>query len=274
MRLKKTYILYFTIILGLLLFNQAFIQYSLFRKQKDAKTINVAGRQRMLSQKLSLLYHVGSTDPLMADSIQRTYDLWATSHYALLEGNETIDLPAIQDKKARALLDELTPVIEENRKFVQEAAYWNSSAVALVTNKQTDFLYKMNQAVNFLEAEADRKLKFVKVIEVVLALIALLTLFFEFRYLVIPAQKAVEKKNKELDQFNSKLKEALFMQNHIIREPLTSLMLMLRMVQNEENEEKRALTLKHLNTVADKVDNSIKEASDFFNEIKEDSPEP
>lgn len=37
----------------LLLFNQAFIQFWLGKKEDDAKVINVAGKQRMLSQRIN-----------------------------------------------------------------------------------------------------------------------------------------------------------------------------------------------------------------------------
>ena len=267
MKLKKTYILYFAIILGLLLINQAFIQYSLYRKQEDAKTINIAGRQRMLSQKLSLLYHVGKENPQMRDSILKTYDLWADSHYALLNGSRTFDLPPIEDKQARELLEELSSTVEMNGRFIEENGFQNKEATAEVTQMQSLFLYKMNEAVNLLEQEANTKLRFVKIIEVILALIAMITLYIEFRYLVIPAQRAVLRKNEELDQFNSKLKKALHLQNHIIREPLTSLLLMLHMAQKETDITKREQLLTHLNSIATKIDHSVKEASSFFNEI-------
>lgn len=269
MRLKRTYIIYFAIILGLLLINQVFIQYSLFRKQEDAKTINIAGRQRMLSQKLSLLYQVGKENPQMRDSILNTYDLWADSHYALLNGSQSIDLPPIKDRQARELLEELSSTVEMNGRFIEENGFQNQEATAEITQMQSLFLYKMNEAVNSLEQEANAKLRFVKIIEVILALIAMITLYIEFKYLVIPAQRAVIRKNEELDRFNSKLKKALHMQNHIIREPMTSLLLMLHMAQKETDITKREQLLTHLNSVASKIDASVHEASEFFNQVKD-----
>jgi nitrate/nitrite-specific signal transduction histidine kinase len=271
MKLKKTYIIYFAIILGLLLINQAFIQYSLYRKQEDARTINIAGRQRMLSQKLSLLYYVANENPQMRDSILRTYDLWANSHYALLNGDASIELPPIEDKSARRLLEGMSSTIENHKDFIASSGFQDSESLTEMIRNLSHFLFKMNQAVDFLQDEADAKLRFVKIIEVILAVIAMITLYIEFRYLVLPAQKAVIKKNEELDLFNSRLKKALHMQNHIIREPLTSLLLMLHMAQKETNITKREQLLAHLNSVALKIDSSVKKASEFFNEVNSSS---
>jgi len=203
----------------------------------------------------------------MRDSILNTYDLWADSHYALLNGSQTIDLPPIEDRQARELLEELSATVEMNGRFIEENGFQNQETTAEVTQMQSLFLYKMNEAVNLLEQEANTKLRFVKIIEVILALIAMITLYIEFRYLVIPAQRAVLRKNEELDQINSKLKKALHMQNHIIREPITSLLLMLHMAQKETDITKREQLLTHLSSIASKIDGSVKEASSFFNEI-------
>ena len=94
----------------------------------------------------------------------------------------------------------------------------------------------MNQAVQQLENEANGKLKFIIAIEVFLALLALLFLYVEFRYLLKPLFDKLLKRNEDLAQTNKQLEKAIFMQSHTIREPLTSLMMLIQVIQTEKND--------------------------------------
>ncbi|MEO0588852.1 MAG: type IV pili methyl-accepting chemotaxis transducer N-terminal domain-containing protein, partial [Planctomycetota bacterium] len=71
---------------------QVIIQTHLSGQSRDANDINVAGRQRMLSQRLSLLAHrhAAAQDPKLraevATSLREALDLWTTSHHQLVVG--------------------------------------------------------------------------------------------------------------------------------------------------------------------------------------------
>lgn len=81
-------------ILGTLL-----VQHQGRQSQSDARVINIAGRQRMLSQAIAkdavLLSH--STDAerqLLADDIRSLDALWERSHFALTDGDPWLGVPA------------------------------------------------------------------------------------------------------------------------------------------------------------------------------------
>lgn len=56
-RLTNTYFYVACLIILLLVFNQVVVQYWLYQKNNDSKVINLSGRQRMLSQKINLLFY-------------------------------------------------------------------------------------------------------------------------------------------------------------------------------------------------------------------------
>ena len=51
--LRKRYVLALSLFGGLVLFSQGMIQLSIFFQQDDSRIVNIAGRQRMLSQRIN-----------------------------------------------------------------------------------------------------------------------------------------------------------------------------------------------------------------------------
>ena len=57
---RKRYILALAVILVLVTFAQVLVQYNLRHQEQNAEIINLAGRQRMLSQKIAKLLIIAS----------------------------------------------------------------------------------------------------------------------------------------------------------------------------------------------------------------------
>jgi nitrate/nitrite-specific signal transduction histidine kinase len=84
--------------------NQLFIQYSLSQKKYDAQKINIAGKQRMLSQKIDAefykIYHQGNS----TKELNKTFQECETSHqYLLQEENDHNDDTSIKAQIQRSL---------------------------------------------------------------------------------------------------------------------------------------------------------------------------
>ena len=85
MKDKHVYFYASLVAIGLIIFNQVFIQYWLFQKQADANLINSGGRQRMLSQKvlaqsLSLKYNYSAKTEV---DLKQSFSLWKENHAVL-----------------------------------------------------------------------------------------------------------------------------------------------------------------------------------------------
>jgi len=97
--LRKRYILALTIIAFLVLLSQFVIQFTIQQELGDSTVINIAGRQRMLSQRINKCAFGFNQ---AKDATERTHyleelkesvALWEYSHNGLLDGDEELGLP-------------------------------------------------------------------------------------------------------------------------------------------------------------------------------------
>jgi len=106
---------YYTILLatiGVLLTNQMIIQYYLYQKKFDARTINITGKQRMLSQRINLEIQFLSQSQNIEHSkhkaqLLKLFKEWKENHYAILNGSTSKELKAIHSKEAIQKLNTL-----------------------------------------------------------------------------------------------------------------------------------------------------------------------
>lgn len=96
----------------LLVIDQAVLQPRLTRLSVYAPQINVAGRQRMLSQKLvkaALALQASQDSDSRHTELHHTLALWRTSHYGLLDGSEDLGLPRTLSPEIREAFATLNP---------------------------------------------------------------------------------------------------------------------------------------------------------------------
>jgi len=122
--------------------------------------VNIAGRQRMLTQKLSkqiLLVKLGIDVDANRKAIVEGKTLFQTSHLGLVGGNAELGLPGTstpltvaQMKKVQGLWSEFLPLVDQaisNSDLSQEA-------IQKVAQLNVKILAEMNRAVSMFEAEA------------------------------------------------------------------------------------------------------------------------
>ncbi len=134
-RLTMRYIIALSTVALLALLGQIVIQTALQQQSSDALVINVAGRQRMLSQRLSkaalaLGFFPGAQERLQnADELRYVVGLWQRSQEGLRRGDAIPGLPGNNSAPVRQLFAAIEP---EYRVMLQ--ASWNLLALALVNN--------------------------------------------------------------------------------------------------------------------------------------------
>ncbi|BHH82355.1 type IV pili methyl-accepting chemotaxis transducer N-terminal domain-containing protein [Desulforhopalus sp. 52FAK] len=126
-----------------------------------AVTINLAGKQRMLSQKMSkefLLIAAGYKVDDNKLSLQETSGLFERTLTGLLDGDATLDLPGTKDEGIRAQLVKVQGLWTEFKPGVEFAAKSTDTIpedkVAGLAEQNLPLLKEMNKAVGMYEALA------------------------------------------------------------------------------------------------------------------------
>ncbi len=116
----------------------------LSKQQKDAAYVDIAGRQRMLTQKLTkqALIYVATKDKKWLDEMAKTEALFNKSLYALKDGNKEMGLAPTTDK---VILAEIDGLIKQWKNFKKQVAKFASSDLSAKDSKDAlDYLLQNN----------------------------------------------------------------------------------------------------------------------------------
>ncbi|MEM6964984.1 MAG: ATP-binding protein [Bacteroidota bacterium] len=204
------------IVLAIIVVNQVLIQYWLYQRRKDAKIINVSGRQRMLSQKLIvnvLNYQQKSTEENLR-KITKTYQTWSAAHL-YLKG-----ILQHSANSAHAFLE-----LKKLDSYFDKAKVWETYPTSLSVSKletfqkhQEAFLMKMDSIVGLLEADSNRKLKII-LIEFCLGLFSLFIVYYKISVVFKKINDSLTRRNKSLAESNSMLEKFAYLAAHDLKAP-------------------------------------------------------
>jgi signal transduction histidine kinase len=210
------------------------IQRSLNESSNDAHVVNLAGRQRMLSQKLCKMAILLTNKAQFSEEVafyendfNETLNLWVKYHYGLKNGKLGLEKKYfVKNSKAiQKLFNEIEPkfqIIISNADSISKKNYSPNSSHFIIKNMLTnerDFLKIMDKIVFQYDFEAIEKVENVKRIEFILFGFTIITLVLEALLIFIPLVRYVQKviskikesknelqsKNHQLEETNEKL---------------------------------------------------------------------
>lgn len=200
--LSRLYIVALSTIAISVIISQFFIRKHLRNQQSDARVINIAGRQRMLSQKLakevfSLTTEIDSIKKTaLKAQIKNTLELWVLSHNSLQKGNDSLGLPGKNSDVIKRKFEKINPVFDTIYKSVEsildkadQQEY--SIFIPVIKEKEGAFLLQMDDIVNQYDVEANKKVDWLFQLEFVLMVITLLILLAEFLFIFWPTAKSI-----------------------------------------------------------------------------------
>ncbi|MHA7057956.1 ATP-binding protein [Aquimarina sp. M1] len=213
-RLSKIYIIALGAIALFTIGGQFFIQRYLNSQIDDSKIINISGRQRMLSQKLTkeilLLSHIENSklEKSYIEELESTITLWKTSHERLRRYNDSISKGKSDSTEIKRMFLVLQPFFEtiyDNSTQALEIVKKDSAHADIlgpllnhVIVNEPFFLKQMDAIVFRYEKEAQDKISSLKKIEYTLFILIILILVFEFFLLFRPVALSIKNTISEL----------------------------------------------------------------------------
>jgi len=214
-RLGLWYILALSAIATVIVVGQTLIQTHLHTQLSDSQVVNVAGKQRMLSQKIVktvLALRTGQTEAerrVLYNQLRHTLTLWKTSQDGLLHGNDSLHLDGDNSAVITAYFDSLQPDFT--------ALYANAGQVlnalrpdltvpedklqpyrdAMLRHEEL-FLAGMERIVQQYTDEAQKKVTRLSTIEYVVLGISLLVILLEIAYIFRPTAAHVSETVRKL----------------------------------------------------------------------------
>ncbi|MBQ4834208.1 response regulator [Pseudoalteromonas sp. MMG010] len=214
------------------------LQYCFSVQSYDAKIINMAGKQRMLVQKIA--WHANTLltstnfQPQHAQSLKEALNTFITNHHYLLSKNKSGEYIFLTSELKSLYFSKATNL---NAGFV----YYSEQATSVLNNQKNStqaftikhvdaLINQLDEAVTLFEVAATNKVNWVSNIELGCWFFAILLLMFEVKFVFLPMEKAVEKhlikykKQKEFSQQVSKNKDHFISRaSHEFRTPLQGL---------------------------------------------------
>ena len=226
-RLSRLYIIALSAIALSVILSQILVRKHLNDQQSDSSVINVAGRQRMLSQKLTKEIVSLSTENtpeeriLLKEKIKQTLKLWELSHHALQQGSDSLGLPgnnsAVIKERFKVLNPRFNTISKASKSIIEKienipplplSAFIDD--IEKVKENEGHFLLVMDQIVNQYDLEADAKVSWLRKLEMLLMVLTLLILLAEFLFIFWPTAKSVKSTLAELLIAEKKAKKMAF----------------------------------------------------------------
>jgi PAS domain S-box-containing protein len=209
-QLRRRYIVALSLIALLTITSQALMQVLISGQTHDSHVVNIAGRQRMLSQKITKLsYYVATADSAKTagsyrQELTEALSLWQSSHVGLLHGDSAMGLPGTNSDEVIELFGRIQPHYEA---IVAAASTIAKSAdgvamlapsIQVLRENESEFLEGMNDIVFRYDDEANAKVEFARRIEIGLMSFTILVLTLEAIFIFAPATRRIQRDMQEL----------------------------------------------------------------------------
>lgn len=223
--LQKRYILALSLIAFLVIFSQGMIQYTIMNQQDDSRIVNIAGRQRMLSQRINkaafglYISTEATSQKRYLDELTASLALWEKSHKGLQNGDTELGLPG---KNSEKVVEMYKTIAVQHQKIVAAATTIKTLAatsnydrtalleqINIIQENESSFLKGMDAIVFQYDSESKQKIALIKLTEIIILIFTLFTLTMEILFIFRPAQKQIESSLEEVETNRDNL-EKLF----------------------------------------------------------------
>ena len=236
-RLARRYLFVLLAVAALVIVDQAIVQPMMVHVNAFAPAINVAGRQRMLSQRLTKASLAlrdaedSATRQMRLDELRESLGQWTVEHDAVVNGDLTLGIRPIRTPELDAQWKKLAPHYEAMATAAHEiiqtggaadSADRISSPTGALLQHEALFLTTMDRIVKLMEDEASKAVSSLRASALVIAVL-IVALLVGLGWLVVrPATRTIRSQFDELEarvaQRTSELASALESLRREVRE--------------------------------------------------------
>jgi PAS domain S-box-containing protein len=196
------YLLFFFSIAVLVWVNVSAINMHVERNRAFAHTINIAGRQRMLSEQIVKNCYSLYTGADKRSIIMNDLDKWNDIHYDLQNDGERFHLHKLDFKDRDSLYELLNPIQQQIFSDVKLAVNEGMTEPRLhrIAQHQAEFLPLMETVVNGIEKQSNHEMNGIKKQQGWLAIISGFVLVLEMAIFIYPYHKRLVSALKKLKE--------------------------------------------------------------------------
>jgi len=200
---KKGFRAYYLLVISIIALTiaiQSIVQYSLDKQRNAAMVVNLAGRQRMLSQRLlnevySCRYHNCDFAELKL-SLNKLYQM----HQILQTGSEHLGIKPLDDKDMQVDFDRLQPYVDWFKSNLDDFKKIDAVSFNDMRYRTDRFLVIMDRIVLKFQKKSEKEIKTMRLIELELAIFSVVIVLFEFFFIVNPFIDRIMAQKKKLEE--------------------------------------------------------------------------
>lgn len=246
---KKGFRAYYLLVVSIIVLTlaiQSIIQYSLAKQRSTAMIVNLAGRQRSLSQRLlneaySCRYHNCDYAEVKL-TLNKLYQM----NTILQKGSENLGIPELDSEEIQLNFKKLEPHVNWFK--------WNLSDLRELDHiKFNDMRYRvdrftaiMNDIVLQFQKKSEEDIKGMRIIEMELAIFSVFIVLFEIFFIVNPIINRIMKQKK-------KLEEIAWHQSHVFNSHMKNIQDLQYVLKVEKIPERQQEILKFISEELDKL---------------------
>lgn len=140
----------------------------------SAETINLAGRQRMLSQKLGKEVLLVKQGAMASEQMQKTILLFETSLTKLQRGDKVVGIEAVTEPHIKEQLALVAKHWEQYKKEIDRYLIKDDATASKLNELSVTVLKEMNKAVGQMADAANESIKFTQHITIIMTMLTLL----------------------------------------------------------------------------------------------------
>lgn len=199
----------FVITIGILVYiNSAVIQKAIDDNKKFSNVINLAGRQRMVSQKVATDVMAYFHDSSVTSSFEESATLWQNNHDAFVSYCRD-QFTQDEYRGIQPLLSELIPIHDSLALYYKKFAIrqLNKGELNKILALQSKSIPVKDKIVNYVRGVSQSRLEHIKVKQTWVAVFSGLILILEILLLVLPFHRKFVDAYRKLEVLNDKLRQ-------------------------------------------------------------------